>query len=184
MNNWHLPTTCLGLSLVLAGCVQPTRLETEPQSQEAARASAGFSGSVVSVADGDTLTVDHDGQGRKVHVSGVDCPELKQPFGRQARRFTADMALRQDVTVQEEAATPDGAVAGIVTLPDGRVLGQELVRSGMCWWERQYVQDDTLPLLEAEAHAAQSGLWSRPDPIPPWEWRKMKVKPRLVEKEE
>lgn len=168
---------------MLAGCVQPIRLQTEPPPQEAASAARGFSGSVVSVADGDTLTVAHEGQDRKVHVSGVDCPEPKQPFGRQARQFTANLALRQEVRVEEEAETQDGGVAGIVTLADGRVLNQELVRAGMCWWERQYVRDDQLPLLEAEAHAAGTGLWSQPHPVPPWEWRKMKVKPRLVEKD-
>jgi endonuclease YncB( thermonuclease family) len=25
-----------------------------------------------------------------------------------------------------------------------------------------------------EARAAKKGLWSEPDPVPPWEWRKMK----------
>lgn len=182
-NNWRASTTCLGL-LAAAGCVQPTPMQADFPPREVASQAQEFSGSVIQVADGDTLTVRRDGEDRKVHLSGVDCPELKQPFGRKARQFTADAAIRQEVTVKDEGGTRDGGVAGTVTLPDGRILNQELVRSGLCWWERQYAQDEKLPLLEAEAHAARTGLWSQPEPVPPWEWRKMKVKPRLVDKEE
>jgi len=184
MKNRHLSTACLGLSLVLTGCVQAMPMAVENPPTQEAHDSRSFSGLVTQVTDGDTLTVMHDGIGRKVHLSGVDCPELRQPYGRQAKQFTANAALRQDVTVQAEEEMQDEGVTGTVTLPDGRMLNQELVRSGMCWWERRYVRDDRLPLLEAEAHAAQTGLWSQPEPVPPWEWRRMKVKPRLVEKEE
>lgn len=59
-------------------------------------------------------------------------------------------------------------------LPDGKVLNQELVREGMCWWYRKYApHDKELVWLEVEAREAKRGLWADPNPVPPWEWRKL-----------
>jgi micrococcal nuclease len=60
-----------------------------------------------------------------------------------------------------------------VILPDGKSLNREMVREGMAWWYRKYAPNDReLATLETEAKAAQRGLWSQPNPIPPWDWRK------------
>ena len=62
-----------------------------------------------------------------------------------------------------------------VTLPSGKLLSQELVGAGACWWYKQYVpKDETLKKLEAEAQEAKRGLWANPKPTPPWEWRKQR----------
>jgi endonuclease YncB( thermonuclease family) len=165
------------VGLVLGGCAgQPEPAPSQPGEDDAHR----FTGLVVNVTDGDTMTVMREGVGRPVQLVGVDCPELKQPYGKQAKRYAEQLALNQEVTVKEEGAGTEG-LTGSVTLPDGRVLNQELVRAGLCWWARRYQGDDALPLLEAEAHAAQRGLWADPEPVPPWEWRRMKVKPKVRE---
>lgn len=59
-------------------------------------------------------------------------------------------------------------------MPDGSNLNNELVQAGMAWWYRKYSDDPTLKLLESEARKAKVGLWSRPDAIPPWEFRRRK----------
>jgi endonuclease YncB( thermonuclease family) len=65
-----------------------------------------------------------------------------------------------------------GRTIGDVFLPDGRHLNQELVRAGYAWWYRRYSADQRLAALEGEARAARRGLWTDPNPQPPWEWRK------------
>jgi hypothetical protein len=41
----------------------------------------------------------------------------------------------------------------------------------MAWWFREYAPNDReLERLEAEAREAKRGLWSQPNPIPPWDW--------------
>ena len=52
-------------------------------------------GTVVSIADGDTLTVLHAGKQERVRLYGVDCPEKKQPFGTRARQLTGQLAFHQ-----------------------------------------------------------------------------------------
>ncbi len=41
-----------------------------------------FTGRVVGVADGDTITVLHNGKGERIRLHGIDCPEKRQavPF--------------------------------------------------------------------------------------------------------
>ena len=48
-----------------------------------------FTGKVVGVADGDTITVMHQGRGDPIRLYGIDAPERGQPFTnpRQAVRF-------------------------------------------------------------------------------------------------
>ena len=50
-------------------------------------------------------------------------------------------------------------------------LGHELVRAGLCWWDRKY-EDANLRQYEAQAREERRGLWKDPNPIPPWELRK------------
>ncbi len=43
---------------------------------------ADFTGRVVGVSDGDTITVLHNGKGERIRLHGIDCPEKRQavPF--------------------------------------------------------------------------------------------------------
>lgn len=130
---------------------------------------ADFSGRVVGVADGDTITVLHNGFGERFRLTGIDCPEKRQPFGNRAKQFTSSLVFGKTVTVRGTGRDRYGRTLGVVFLPDGRNLNQELVKAGLAWWYRQYSKDETLAQLEQEARTARRGLWVDPNPIPPWE---------------
>ena len=53
--------------------------------------SLAWSGKLTNVADGDTITVLHDGQEERIRFYGIDCPEGDQNFGQQAKAFTSAM---------------------------------------------------------------------------------------------
>src|SRR5262245_27627309 len=132
-----------------------------------------FTGKVVGISDGDTISVLREGKAVKVRLHGVDTPEKAQAFGTQARKFTSDLVFQQTVTVIVQNTDRYGRLVGDVLLPDGRSLNQELVKAGMAWWYRPYAPNDImLAQLEAEARTAKRGLWADAHPIPPWEWRK------------
>jgi micrococcal nuclease len=129
-----------------------------------------FTGKVVGISDGDTISVLREGKAVKVRLHGVDTPEEAQAFGTQARKFTSDMAFQQTVTVIVQETDRYGRLVGEVLLPDGRSLNQELVKAGMAWWYRQYDPNDTtLAQFEADARTAKRGLWADAHPVPPWE---------------
>ena len=50
---------------------------------------ADFSGLVVGVIDGDSLTAMNQGKAEHVRLLGIDGPEKKQPFGARAKQFTS-----------------------------------------------------------------------------------------------
>ncbi|TKB71201.1 MAG: endonuclease [Nitrospira sp.] len=142
---------------------------------------ADFSGPVVSVLDGDTLEVLHNQRPERIRLSGIDCPEKRQAYGQKAKHAASDLAFGKEVTIQTHGHDKYTRTIGDVILPDGMNLNQELVKQGWCWWYRKYAPGDTvLEGLEREAREGRKGLWADLQPVPPWEWRKMKSvnKPR------
>ena len=128
---------------------------------------------VVRVLDGDTIEVLHNQHPERIRLSGIDCPEKGQAFGKKAKQVASELAFGKEVTVQTYGHDKYTRTIGDVILPDGMNLSQELVKQGWCWWYRKYAPGDTvLEGLETEAMEARKGLWADPQPVPPWEWRK------------
>src|ERR1035441_5097840 len=59
----------------------------------AALCAEDFAGKVVAISDGDTIRVMHNGASERIRLWGIDCPEMKQPFGTRAKQFTGDLAF-------------------------------------------------------------------------------------------
>ena len=129
-----------------------------------------FTGQVVAVHDGDTITVRTAAEALKVRVAGVDCPEFGQPWSSRAKQFTSQLVFGKTVTVEPRGADQYGRTIGRV-LVDSRDLSEELLRAGMAW--RYEVGSADQRLIDAERAARQSraGLWGDTAPIPPWQWR-------------
>ena len=134
-----------------------------------------FTGKVVGVSDGDTITVLHSGRGEKIRLNGIDCPEKAQAYGPKAKEAASALVFGKNVTITAHGQDKYGRTIGDVLLPDGTNVNHTLVQEGMCWWYRKYAPGDTtLERLETEARAARRGLWADANPIPPWEWRHRK----------
>jgi micrococcal nuclease len=91
---------------------------------------ADFTGRVVGISDGDTISLLHDGRAEKIWLNGIDCPEKRQAFGQRAKQFTSKLAFGKDVTVKVSGHDKYRRTIGEVILPDGRRLHQELVKTG------------------------------------------------------
>ena len=61
---------------------------------------ADFAARVVAVHEGDLLTIRHDGHNETIRLKDIDCPELKQPYGKQAKHVTAAYVGNRDVVVR------------------------------------------------------------------------------------
>ena len=44
-----------------------------------------WSGKVIGVVDGDSITVFHDGKPEQIRLYGINCPEKRQDFGNRAK---------------------------------------------------------------------------------------------------
>jgi len=129
---------------------------------------------ILSVIDGDTVRVAHPG-GEEIWVrlSGIDCPESDQPWGRRAREALEALVSGKTVRVEPQGTGRYGRVIGRI-LARGESVNRTLVEQGHCWAYERYAEDMRLLELHAEAERAQRGLWSLPEEerMPPWEWRR------------
>jgi micrococcal nuclease len=135
---------------------------------------ADFVARVITVHEGDRLTIRHDGRSETIYLKGIDCPELKQPHGKQAKHATAAYVGNRDVVVRGLTRDKQGLVSAEVLLHDGRNVGRELLKEGLAWWQRSASSDASLEVLEELARAERKGLWSEPHPVPPWKWKATK----------
>jgi endonuclease YncB( thermonuclease family) len=137
-----------------------------------------WSGMVVGVSDGDTITVLHDGKGVKIRLYGIDTPEKRQAFGKKAKQFTSGMVHGKTVEVEIKDTDRYGRSVALIYVDD-QSLNEALVKNGLAWVYRKYCKEafceDWLN-LEIVARYGKIGLWSEPNPIPPWEFRHGKAK--------
>lgn len=130
-------------------------------------------GSVVSIHDGDTLTVlaEH-GEKVRVRLYGVDCPELAQAFGPEAKNFTVAIVQGHQVRLEPHDRDDYGRIVAVVYVGETN-LNKELLRNGYAWWYRHYAPTEAeFALLERQAQWSKRGIWSEKKPEPPWSWRR------------
>jgi micrococcal nuclease len=135
---------------------------------------ATITGKVISVNDGDTLTIsDTIKKHYKIRLLFIDTPELKQPHGKQAKAFLSNLVLNKQVTITWTKKDRYKRILGIVTI--GAInCNEELLKAGMAWHYKKYSKDKRLQALEDKARAAKKGLWQDSKAVAPWDWRKRK----------
>jgi endonuclease YncB( thermonuclease family) len=137
-----------------------------------------LSGTVERVKDGDTVRMRLlDGGKADIRLAGIDTPEKAQPFGRAAGRRLAALCLGKPAEAEwrdtDRFERPVGRL-----FCDGRDVGRVLIAEGLAWHFKRYARNQPFDertgdsLSEAAARDGRLGLWSEPDPVPPWDWRK------------
>ncbi len=139
-----------------------------------------LTGKVVKVHDGDTIHVlQADNVREKIRLSGIDTPELGQPYGKAARKYLASFIAGKQVIIEWDKKDRYGRIVGKVLL-DGSDINLELVKAGYAWHYKKYqreqskVDQSLYSEVEAIAKDAKKGLFVEPNAVPPWEWRKRK----------
>nr|DAO42522.1 MAG TPA: nuclease-like protein [Caudoviricetes sp.] len=128
-----------------------------------------LSGKVVSIHDGDTITILQGKQQIKVRLFGIDAPELEQPYGKKSKQFLANLIAGEVVEVEPKGKDRYKRTLGIIYFK-GQDINAQMVLNGYAWayvkYSRIYVNQEKL------ARENKRGLWQSSDPTPPWEWRK------------
>jgi len=127
---------------------------------------------VVSVHDGDTLTVLIERRQMKVRLSDIDAPELGQPFGTRSRQSLAELCFGKPAALDVRGRDRYKRTIARVRCA-GTDANAEQVRRGYAWTFTRYARSDSpLYAIQNEARAAHRGLWIDPSPVPPWDWRR------------
>ena len=132
-----------------------------------------ITGKVISIADGDTVTIINNSQQTKIRLAEIDTPEKNQPYGKKAKQALSDFIFNREVEVEVVTIDRYGRTVGKIFL-DNQNINREMVKAGHAWVYVKYAKDKTLFVLEKNAKENQLGLWALPEGerIPPWQWRK------------
>ena len=141
---------------------------------------ADFTGKVIKIADGDTITVlDQNKVQHRVRLTGIDAPERKQAFGGRSKKSLSKLVFSKIVRVKTTKRDRYGRVLGKVMI-DGIDVNKEQVRRGMAWHgyfrDQTYTDRITYAEIQNNAKKEQRGLWVDPNPLAPWKWRKLRRK--------
>ena len=79
------------------------------------------------IIDGDTIVVDKI----KVRLAGIDAPELDQPWGQKSKWAMVKLCKGQTIRVELTGETSYDRLVGTCYLPDGRDIGEEIVKQGL-----------------------------------------------------
>jgi endonuclease YncB( thermonuclease family) len=135
---------------------------------------AELTGRVVGIADGDTFTLlTADNQQVKIRLAEIDAPESGQPYGNKSKQALSSLVFGKDVRVIVQTTDRYGRTVGRPYIGNLDIC-EEMVRMGAAWAYREYLRDQGLLTVEAEARTKKRGLWglSEAQNTAPWEWRR------------
>lgn len=151
------------ISIISLGC----------QSRESRRTTDGETGQVVRVLDGDTYEILLDGNHtERIRMEGIDAPERGMPYYKASKYYLGSLCFKQNVTLEVQSKDRYGRTIAFGYLDDGRELSAEMLKAGLAWHYKKYNSDEHLAELELQARESQRGLWSEPNPMPPWNNRR------------
>lgn len=136
-----------------------------------------YSGRVVGVADGDTVTVlDSTNTQHKVRLAGIDAPEKKQAFGQVSKQHLSNQVFDKTVTIETTKRDRYQREVGKVIV-NGRDANLGQIEAGLAWHYKQYAGEQSpadrqsYAAAEVAAQQARKGLWQDANPVPPWDFR-------------
>ena len=139
--------------------------------------SQGFAANVLSIGDGDTITVREQGTKVKVRLACIDAPETSQlPYGRQSRdALKALIPIGSSVTLRVKAKDRYGRTVAEI-YKGTRNINQALVGQGRAFVYWQFISGcdrQRYGQLERDARLKVLGVWSIAGGIQkPWDYRR------------
>jgi endonuclease YncB( thermonuclease family) len=132
---------------------------------------ASLTGTCIRITDGDSIAIWVHNKVIDVELEGIDCPEISQDFGKEAKDFTSSKTFKKKVTVHIKSYDSEGRVVGRAFVDD-KDLSLELVNAGLAWHDKKHNSDKILSKAQKRAKKNKTGLWSKPKPTAPWLYRK------------
>lgn len=127
--------------------------------------------SVTRFSDGDTITVDMNGQEETIRMIGVDTPETHHPdlpvqcYGPAASAYTKNLIGSQKVRLEADPTNQNrdryNRLLRYVYLPDGTLVQAHLVQNGygFAYTSFPFTKSDEFVRLQQEARENTRGLW-------------------------
>lgn len=141
-----------------------------------------LTGTVIKVADGDTVTLRVDGKQHRIRLDSIDAPEAGhsqqepgQPYADASRRHLEQLVGGKTLTAQCYEQDQFERDVCALMLPDGNSANRAQVAAGYAWAytarRGDYLNDTAMRGLQQQARQAGSGLWGQAGATEPWKWR-------------
>jgi micrococcal nuclease len=127
---------------------------------------------VLSVIDGDTITIDMDGETQTVRLLGIDTPEVDpqynpiECYGREATNATKEKLLDQTITIETDSSQGKrdkfDRILAYVFLADGTNVNLYLIAEGFAkeyTYDKPYKYHTEFRTAEKNAQINEKGLW-------------------------
>ncbi|WP_199307287.1 thermonuclease family protein [Alkalinema sp. FACHB-956] len=138
---------------------------------------ADLNAKVVSIGDGDTITVQQGNAKTTVRLACIDAAEMKQGnWGTQSKRqLQRLLPIGQTVRIRDVEKDKYGRLVGEIFVGN-KSINLEMVNAGEAVVYRQYLSacpDNQRQYLNAErwAKAEKRGFWNQANPVMPWDFR-------------
>lgn len=139
-----------------------------------------YTGHVIGVADGDTVTVlDEYRQQHKVRLGGIDAPEKRQPYGQVSKKHLSNLVFGKMVTIETSKRDRYRREVGRVLI-NGHDANLKQIEAGLAWHYKKYSDEQSsadrlsYAAAEVEAQRERRGLWQDSNPVAPWDFRHQK----------
>lgn len=152
--------------LCVSGCKNSKATGDEPV--------ASISGKVIRVLDGDTIKLQCKGNLDiyTIRLSGVDAPEKKQAYGREATVYLSHLIDNKNVVAFIKDKDKYGRYIAKVEL-DNVDINAEMLRAGLAWHYAKYDGNFYYAELMHDAVGYRRGLWKDKEPMMPEKFRKL-----------
>lgn len=129
-------------------------------------------GKVTRVIDGNTLEFTSSlGETYTIVLSGIDCPELTQAFGDEARICLEKLTLNKKATVTVKGKDRTGNAIAEVMVDGKKDPRIQLLKDGLAWTEEGSSASE-LESYKVASQMKKKGLWKDENPTPPWTYRR------------
>ena len=126
------------------------------------------------VTDGDTFHVLIDGKKEKIRMFGIDAPESKQEWGLEAKESLNKLISNKEVLLDIKNKDMYGRLLAVVFIGKQNI-NLEMIKTGNAWYYEYYDKNNKESKTAMEnAKKNKLGLWSKPNPKNPFEFRKDK----------
>lgn len=131
---------------------------------------------VIRVFNGDTLTIDAQGEEIRLRLFGIDAPESGQDGDVAATRFLRRLVLEHPVEIKVKETDQLKQIFAVV-IREGKEssINAAMLANGYAWVNPDQCKDDQClkwNVIESRARKLKLGIWSDYNIVPPWEFRK------------
>lgn len=137
-------------------------------------AQINITGKVIKIIDGDTFDLLlQNNTTIRVRMNGIDCPEKKQPYYKNAKQALSQYIFGKKVNVISKSKDKYKRTLADVFFSNENI-NLKMIANGFAWHFKKYSSNVILAKAEINARVKKLGLWSLPNPIAPWDFRKNK----------